>query len=296
VEKFNIPYRTKEKPVRVVLADDNPMEYGGGLIRLETQPVSFVTAGIGQGQTEVLNIMDLGEEDMLIGYDWLIKHNPAIDWQKMIIRGREPTRTVAGVRRKSSPTVQSSPMLGRIGEISPHKIKRIYEKDPQRVGVIWIRNVASKKDEPRPTIPAEYDTDEFRELFEENEATDLAEHQDWDHEITIEEGAKLTPGGMYPISPEHDAELKEYLRKNLKKGFIRPGHGPMASPILFVKKPNGKWRLCVDYRRLNNVTRKNRYPLPLITELMDRLQGAKWFTKFDIREGFYRIRIKEGDE
>ena len=106
----------------------------------------------------------------------------------------------------------------------------------------------------------------------------------------------MTPGGMYPISPEHDAELKEYLRKNLKKGFIRPGSGLMASPILFVKKPNGKWRLCVDYRRLNGVTRKNRYPLPLISELMDRLQGAKWFTKFDVREGFYRIRIKEGDE
>ena len=70
----------------------------------------------------------------------------------------------------------------------------------------------------------------------------------------------------------------------------------MASPILFVKKPNGKQRLYIDYRRLNEVTRKNRYPLPLILELMDRLQGAKWFTKFDVREGFYRIRIKEGDE
>ena len=101
---------------------------------------------------------------------------------------------------------------------------------------------------------------------------------------------------MYPIALEHDAKLKEYLRKNLKKGFIRPGHGPIASPILFVKKANSKWRLCVDYRRLNTVTQKNRYPLPLITELMDRLQGAKWFTKFDVREGFYRIRIKEGDE
>ena len=101
---------------------------------------------------------------------------------------------------------------------------------------------------------------------------------------------------MYPIAPEHDAELRDYIQKNLKKGFIRPGLGPMASPILFVKKPNGKWRLCVDFRRLNSVTRKNRYPLPLITELMDRLQGAKWFTKFDVREGFHRIRIKEGHE
>ena len=89
-------------------------------------------------------------------------------------------------------------------------------------------------------IPKEYQTDEFRELFKENEATDLAEHQDWDHEIILEEGAKLTLGGMYPIAPEHDAKLKEYLHKNLKKGFIRLGHGLIASPILFVKKANSK--------------------------------------------------------
>jgi hypothetical protein len=63
----------------VVLADDNPIEYGGGLIQLETQPVPFITAELGRGRTEVLNIMDLGEEDMLISYNWLIKHNLAIN-------------------------------------------------------------------------------------------------------------------------------------------------------------------------------------------------------------------------
>ena len=145
-------------------------------------------------------------------------------------------------------------------------------------------------------IPTEYDTNEFRELFEETEATELAEHQEWDHEIHIEEGAKLTPGPMYPIAPEHDGELRNYLVKNLKKGFIRESSSPIASLVLFVKKKNGKWRCCIDFRRLNDVTRKNRYPLPLITELMDRLQGAKWFTKFDVREGFYRIRIAKGHE
>ena len=69
VEKFDIPYRTKERPIRVVLADNNSIEYGGGKIRLETQPVSFTVAGIGSGRIEVLNIIDLGEEDMLISYN-----------------------------------------------------------------------------------------------------------------------------------------------------------------------------------------------------------------------------------
>ncbi|KAH7562953.1 reverse transcriptase [Bipolaris maydis] len=305
VEKNNIPYRTKKVPMRVVLADDSPTTYGNGWIRLETEAVSLRLAG--QESRTKISIMDLGETEMIIGYDWLLEHNPAIDWQKKSIHSREPVHKVAGVRRETRPTDQRANPDGRFGVISPHKIARIYAKDPQRVGVIWIRQVATTKegpvpqvasvhDEPLLAVPAEYRTSEFKELFEENEATDLAEHQDWDHEIILEEGAKLSPGGMYPIAPEHDAELRDYLQKNLKKGFIRPGSGPMASPILFVKKPNGKWRLCVDFRRLNSVTRKNRYPLPLITELMDRLQGAKWFTKFDVREGFYRIRIKEGHE
>jgi hypothetical protein len=295
VEKYNIPYRVKERPIEVVLADDSPIGYGGGAIRLETQPVTFITEGLGKGDLTVLNIMDLGEEDMLIGHDWLVRYNPAIDWRNTTIRGREPARKVANVR-KSSPTIQSSPQTGRIGKISPHKIARIYEKDPQNIGVIWIRSVASKTDGHRPTIPKEYDTDEFRELFGETEATELADHQEWDHEIHLEEGAKLSPGPMYPVSQDQEEELRKFLKKNLGKGFIRQSSSPMASPILFVRKKNGSLRLCVDYRRLNSVTRKNRYPLPLITELMDRLQGAKWFTKFDVREGFYRIRIAKGFE
>ncbi|KAH7554709.1 hypothetical protein BM1_07370 [Bipolaris maydis] len=243
VEKNNIPYRTKKVPMRVVLADDSPTIYGNGWIRLETEAISLRLAG--QESRERVSIMDLGETEMIIGYDWLLKHNPAIDWQKKTLLSREPVHKVAGARRKEMrPIIQSSTQDGRIGQISPHKIARIYAKDPRKVGVIWIRQVATTKegpvpqvaptkDEPLLAIPTEYRTPEFKELFEENEATDLAEHQDWDHEIILEEGAKLSPGGMYPIAPEHDAELRDYLRKNLKKGFIRPGSGPMASPILF---------------------------------------------------------------
>lgn len=109
VEKFNIPFRIKDRPIRVVLADDNPMEYGKGVIRLETQPIPFITAGLGLGDKAAISIVELGEEDMLIGYDWLTKYNPAIDWQSMTIRGREPARKVANVRRTLSPTFQSLP-------------------------------------------------------------------------------------------------------------------------------------------------------------------------------------------
>ena len=82
-----------------------------------------------------------------------------------------------------------------------------------------------------------------------------------------------------------------------KSGKIRRSTSPAGSPILFVPKPNGRGlRLCVDYRALNRITIPNRYPLPLMQELQDRVQGAQWFTKMDLKNGFNLIRIREGDE
>jgi hypothetical protein len=295
VERFKIPYRDKDEVRYVRLGDGSTTTYGKGVIRLEIEPTNITTHGVTEKRS--IDIMELGQDEMLLGYDWLHKHNPVIDWQSKMIRGQTPACKVAGVRiRDKSPTTKSSTLDGTVGKISTHKIRRIYEKDPQQIGVIWVRKAAVWKTEPSTTLPKEYDTDEFRELFEETEATDLADHQDWDHEIHLEDGAKLKPGQMYPVSQDQEEEVRKFLKKNLAKGFIRESKSPMASPILFVKKSNGGLRLCVDFRAVNAATRKNRYPLPLIQELMDRLQGAKWFSKFDVREGFYRIRIAKGHE
>ncbi|KAI0995691.1 Transposon Tf2-9 polyprotein, partial [Podosphaera aphanis] len=90
--------------------------------------------------------------------------------------------------------------------------------------------------------------------------------------------------------------LKIYIQDNLEKGYIRASSSPAGAPVLFVKKSDGTLRLCVDYRRLNEITVKNRYPLPLIRETLDRLSKAKWFTKLDLRQGYNQIRIAEGEE
>ncbi|GAA5907915.1 hypothetical protein JCM5296_006131 [Sporobolomyces johnsonii] len=90
--------------------------------------------------------------------------------------------------------------------------------------------------------------------------------------------------------------LADYIQKNLRSGFIRPSTSPIGAPILFIKKKDGTLRLCVDYRKLNSVTRKNRYPLPLIDETLNRLSGAAYFTKLDLRNGYHQLRIAEGDE
>ena len=90
--------------------------------------------------------------------------------------------------------------------------------------------------------------------------------------------------------------LREYLKNALAKGWIRPSKSPSGAPILFVPKKDGSMRLCVDYRGLNRITIKNRYPLPLISEMLDRLGHSKIFSKLDLRDAYHRLRIKEGDE
>ena len=87
--------------------------------------------------------------------------------------------------------------------------------------------------------------------------------------------------------------LKEWLTDNLKKGYIEASSAPFASPILFVQKPSRGLRLCIDFRKLNAITRKDRYPLPLLDEVLSRMSRAKVFTKLDIRAAFNKIRIAE---
>ena len=101
---------------------------------------------------------------------------------------------------------------------------------------------------------------------------------------------------IYPLSLQELDTLKEALEDYLRKGFIRESKSPASAPILFAKKKDGSLRMCVDYRGLNAITIKNRYPLPLITEIMDRVAGAQVFSKIDLKDAYHRIHIKEGDE
>ena len=94
------------------------------------------------------------------------------------------------------------------------------------------------------------------------------------------------------------AELKELqtqLQELLEKGFIRPSHSPWGAPVLFVKKKDGTLRMCIDYRELNKVMIKNKYPLPRINDWFDQLKGAEVFSKIDLRSGYHQLRIKESD-
>ena len=116
-----------------------------------------------------------------------------------------------------------------------------------------------------------------------------------DHAIELTPGTEPPSRPIYRLSYEETNELKKQLADLLKKGYIQPSTSPFGAPVLFVHKKDGTLRLCVDYRALNKNTIKNRYPLPRIEDLMDRLVGAKYFTKIDLYSGYHQIRIKEAD-
>jgi hypothetical protein len=97
------------------------------------------------------------------------------------------------------------------------------------------------------------------------------------------------------MAPTELAELKLQITDLQQKGYIRPSSSPWGEPVLFVSKKDGSMRRCIDYRSLNEVTIKNKYPLPRIDDLFDQLQGAKYFSKIDLRSGYHQLRIKEAD-
>ena len=117
----------------------------------------------------------------------------------------------------------------------------------------------------------------------------------------MEHGIELTPGtepssrAAYRLPVAQMGELSKRLEELSDKGFIRPSTSPYGAPVLLVKKKDGDMRLCVDYRALNKHTMKNRYPMPRIDDLMDRLEGAKVFTKIDLRSGYHQIRVRPED-
>jgi hypothetical protein len=136
---------------------------------------------------------------------------------------------------------------------------------------------------------------EFKDVFPDDLPAGLPPSREVDHRIELTHGATPPSRPTFRLSATELTELKKQLEELSKQGFIQPSKSPFGAPILFVKKKDGTMRMCVDYRALNNVTIKNSYPLPLIDELFDRLQGAKYFTKLDLRSGYHQIRIHPTD-
>lgn len=147
---------------------------------------------------------------------------------------------------------------------------------------------------PVTRIPAVYSR--FNTLFEKKAASRLPEHRPYDHAINLKPDFLPKDCKTYPLTPKENIATMEFINENLEKGYIRPSKSPMASPFFFVGKKDSTLRPCQDYRHVNEGTIKDAYPFPLIPDLMDKLKGAKFFTKLDLRSGYNNVQIKSGDE
>lgn len=171
----------------------------------------------------------------------------------------------------------------------------------QRKQILGILTKQDPRKETQPTktedrlrnIPAEYRM--YDKLFQEELDTKIPEHSNWDHEIKLTDD-NVPFQKIYSLNEKELTELRGYIDDGLRKGHIRQSTSPAGAPMMFVPKKNGKLRPVIDFRRLNALTIKDRTPLPLITELKDRLQGKQIFTALDLKGAYNLIRIKEGDE
>nr|XP_036576341.1 reverse transcriptase domain protein [Colletotrichum truncatum]KAF6783066.1 reverse transcriptase domain protein [Colletotrichum truncatum] len=263
VQQREIPWNQKQNPYRLRNVEGKEVEYGGGSIDQETAQLPLLYHG--HQELISLDITEIGNHDVT----GRIKFNPASE--------KHSTKASCGLLAAT--------------RARPRLMLRIKDIGTRTLAATTIDKVT---EDPMSKIPVEYRV--YSKLFAPELETGLPEHSKWDHKIEIKEGHEPTFNKIYPLNQKEMKALDEWLDENLAKGFIRPSKSPAGYPVLFVPKKNGKKRLCVDYRRLNDITIKDCYPLPLISELRDLLYEAQWFTALDLKGAYNLIRIAEGDE
>jgi len=143
-------------------------------------------------------------------------------------------------------------------------------------------------------VPLDYH--EFADVFDKGKASQLPPHRPYDLKIDLEEGSAPPLGTIYPLSPVELEALRKFLDENIATGLLRSSSSPHRAPVLFFKKKDGSLRLCVDFRGLNQITKKDRYPLPLISDLLESPSRTKIYMKIDLHSAYHLVRIASGDE
>ena len=137
--------------------------------------------------------------------------------------------------------------------------------------------------------------DEYKDLFPEALPAGLPPDRGVSLTIPLEEGTKPIKRPAFRYSPREMKEIEEQVKYLLERGLITKSNSPFGAPVLFVPKPNGTLRMCIDYRALNKATVKNKWPIPRIDTLLDQLQGATIFSAIDLQQGYYQLKIDEAD-
>lgn len=249
----------------------------------------------------------LGKQRIILGFPWLRDKNPNVDWQKGTLQWRHSPN-----KAFTKAFIQAlTPIETYVEDINDDSLVISYlqgelTSDAQK---IWMNSTMTfsqtfAKEEHAKKIgktieemvPKVYH--EFLSVFSDEAASRFPPSRPWDHKIILKEGFVPKSAPIYSLPADEEEAVKVFIKENLAKGYIRkvePGSCEQASAFFFVPKTNGK-RPCQDYRYLNEWTVKDSYPLPLISDLMDKLKGKKYFTKMDIRWGYNNVRIRDGDQ
>lgn len=271
-------------------------------------------------------LIQLPEFPLVLGFPWLTCHNPNIDWSRGVVKGWGTNCCVSAFsfcRSTEKLEVYPGPMstLSRWpANLNPDR------SSTQGLPVSQFKSATMKcpafhpesSQVPQATealqlpfsktqsimppvflpelsrVPPEYA--DLKEVFSKSRATSLPPHRPYDCAIDLVSGACPPRGRLYSLSAPERAAMEKYLKEALDNGFIRTSTSPAGAGFFFVEKKDGDLRPCIDYRGLNRITIKNRYPLPLMTSAFEILQGATIFTKLDLRNAYHLVRIREGDE
>jgi len=290
LHRLRIGYLPVETPIKIWNVDGTHNQDGAISHFTDLQ----VTTGT---ETKTLRflITNLGKDEVILGYPWLTAFEPIIHWKD------------ATLDKKCQPVIISSisPSDTQIATTTTEEEwEAVNQEEEEPYATLRKTTTASElaqkaMDKTKKTfeqmVPEEYRR--HARTFNEKESHRFPPERTWDHAIELlPDAPKSFDCKIYPMAKGEEDSLREFIKEQLEKGYIRPSKSPYASPFFFIKKKDGKLRPVQDYRRLNSLTVKNQYPLPLIPELIDRLRNATLFTKLDIRWGYNNVRIKEGDQ
>ena len=222
-----------------------------------------------------LRVMDMLEFEVILGMDWLTAHRVIIDCNRMRFIAYTPDGTCVVFQ-------------GNRYDVLPHTM---YDSRWHGQFTGWLASL-TLEDDVRQVMSLPLVVCEYEDVFPD-ELPGLLPPRDVDFRIELHPGTSpisMTPHRMAPVELQ---ELKFQIQELLGKGFIRPSTSPWGAPVLFAKKKDKTLQLCIDYRQLNRVTIKNRYPLPRIDDLFDQLRGARVYSKIDLRIGYHQLRVRE---
>ena len=246
---------------------------------------------------------------VILGMLWLARHNPEIDWRTGEVKmtrcpeecGKQwrPVQGKSGWEKQKEKEVKEEARRKRKEKDKKKKQKKEKMMEVKKVAEEWEiwdeeEEVAKSEVEAKKLVPEKFH--KWIKVFEKKQSERMLMRKAWDYAIDIKEGFVPKKGKVYPLSREEREEVREFIREQLRKGYIQLSKSPQMAPVFFVGKKDGEKWMVQDYRYLNEWTIKNNYLLLLISDILENIGTKKVFTKMDLRWGYNNVRIKEGDE